>query len=91
MATNQNQYEAPLEAAFEQVKELNERMLATTRKAGNLYLDSYEKAVNRAIELELKVAGYTQQDWLKSLIEAQADFARELTDSYTKVARGLLK
>jgi hypothetical protein len=91
MATNQNQYEAPLEAAFEQVKELNEQMLATTRKAGNLYLDSYEKAVTRAIDVELKIAGLTQQEWLKNLIEAQTDFARELTDSYTTAARSLLK
>jgi hypothetical protein len=91
MATNQNQYEAPLEAAFEQVKELNEQMLATTRKAGNLYLDSYEKAVTSAIDVELKIAGLTQQEWLKNLIEAQTDFARELTDSYTTAARSLLK
>jgi len=33
----------------------------------------------------------TQQQWLKNLIEAQADFARELTESYTSAARGLLK
>jgi hypothetical protein len=81
----------PINAAYEQVKDLNEQFLAASRKAGNLYVDSYEKAVDRAIEFELKVAGLTQQEWLKNVIEAQADVARELADSYTSAARALLK
>ncbi len=81
----------PVEAAFEQVKDFNEQFLAAARKAGTVYVDSYEKAVDRAIELELRFAGLTQQEWLKSLIEAQADFTKELTHSYTTTARSLLK
>ena len=92
MATTQTRNGAPaIDAAFEQVKEQGEQVLAAARKAGNLYVDSYEQAVNRTIELELKVAGLTQQEWLENLIEAQADFARELTDSYATAARSLLK
>jgi hypothetical protein len=56
-----------------------------------VYLDSYDKAVDRAIEFELKFAGMTQQEWLKGLIETQAEFARELASSYTTTARSLLK
>lgn len=81
----------PVEAAFEQVKELNEQFLATARKAGNLYLDSYEKAVDRTVELELKLAGLSRQEWLKSVMEAQADITREITSSYATAARSLLK
>ena len=92
MASTQNKTGTPpMEAAYEQFKDVNEQVLAAGRKAGNLYLDSYEKAVDRAIELELRVAGMTQQEWLKSMIETQADFARELTHSYTSTARSLLK
>jgi hypothetical protein len=92
MSATQTMNGAPkLDAAFEQVKDLNEQFLTAARKASNLYLDSYEKTVDRAIELELKVAGLTQQEWLKNLIEAQADFTRELTSSYTTTARSLLK
>jgi hypothetical protein len=92
MATTQTNNGAPaFDAAFEQFKDLNEQVLAAARKAGNLYLDSYEKAVDRTIELELKVAGLTQQEWLKNLIEARADFAREFAGSYTSAARSLLK
>ena len=79
------------ETAFEQVKDSSEHVWATARKAGNLYLDTYEKAVDRTAEVQLKLAGLTQQEWLKSLIEAQADLTRELANSYTSAARALLK
>jgi len=79
------------DAAFDQYRESGEQVLAVARKAGNLYLDSYEKAVDRTTELQLKFAGLTQQEWLKSLIEAQVDVTRELAGSYTSTARSLLK
>ena len=79
------------DAALDQYRESGEQVLAVARKAGNLYLDSYEKAVDRTTELQLKFAGLTQQEWLKSLIEAQVDVTRELAGSYTSTARSLLK
>jgi deoxyribodipyrimidine photolyase len=79
------------DAAFDQLRESGEQVLTAARKAGNLYLDSYEKAVDRTTELQLKLAGLTQQEWLKSLIEAQVDVTRELTGSYTTTTRSLLK
>jgi hypothetical protein len=92
MATTQTNNGAPtIDAAFEHVKELNGQWLTTARKAGHAYVDSYEKAVDRAIELELEVARLTQQESLKGLIEAQADVARELTGSYITAARSLMK
>ena len=79
------------DAAFEQVRESGEQVWSAARKAGNLYLDSYEKAVDRSTELQLKLANLSQQEWLKSLIEAQVDVTRELAGSYTTTARSLLK
>lgn len=79
------------ETAFEQVKDSSEQVWAAARKAGNLYLDTYEKAVDRTAELQLKLAGMTQQEWLKSLIEAQVDVSKELAGSYTATARSFLK
>jgi Phasin protein len=81
----------PFDAAFEQLKETGEKFAEGARKASNLYLDSYEQAVDHAIELELKLAGLTKQEWLKDVIEAQAELARELTGSYTAAARSFLK
>ena len=79
------------DTAFEQVKDGSEQFAAAARKAGNLYLDSYEKAVDRTAELQLKLAGLSQQEWLKSLIEAQVDVTKELASSYTTTARSFLK
>ncbi len=92
MATTQTKTGGPsIDATFDQVKDLNEQFLTAARKVGNLYLDSYEKAVDRTIEAELKLAGLSQQEWLRNLIEAQADFTREAATSYTTTVRSLLK
>jgi hypothetical protein len=89
--TNTKSTTASFDSAFEQVKDSSEQFLAAARKAGNLYVDSYEKAIERAIELQLKVAGISQQEWLKSLIEAQVDLEREFVQTYTSTARTFLK
>ncbi len=92
MATTQTRNSVPtIDSAFERASEASEQFVAAARKAGNLYLDSYEKAVDRAIDLELKVARSSQQEWLKNIVEAQADFAREVASTYTSTARTLLK
>ena len=92
MSTTQTKHGAPpLDATFDQVKQLNEELLTATRKVGTLCVDSYEKAVDRTIELELKVAGASQQEWLKTLIQAQAGFGREVAGSCTTAARSLLR
>lgn len=92
MATTQTRNGAPnVDAAYEQVKDFNEQWLVAARKAGNFYIDSYEKMVDRTLDIELRAASLTQQEWLKGLIEAQADLTRELTSSYTSAARALLK
>ncbi len=92
MATTQTRNTTQaFDSAFERANEASEQFIAAARKAGHLYLDSYDKAVDRAIDLELKVAGASQQEWLKNIVEAQAGFARELAGSYTSTARTLLK
>ena len=79
------------DTTFEQVKDYNEQFLAAARKAGNLFVDSYEKAIDRTIELELKIAETTQQEWVTNLFEAQTGVTRGLTESYASAARSLLK
>jgi hypothetical protein len=90
-STTRNSAVPPFEGVFEQARDAGEQTFAAIRKAGNLYLDSYEKTVDRAVEAQLKAAGLTQQQWLKSLVEAQGDLTRELTKSYTTAARTILK
>jgi hypothetical protein len=91
MVTTETNEVPSLEKTFEQVKQFNDQVAKAVREASSLYLDSYEKAVDRTIEFELKVADHSQQEWLKNLIQAQADVTREFTHSYTTAARSLLK
>jgi len=91
MAANTSNGGPAIESAFEQWKDSGEQLFSAARKAGTLYLDSYEKAVDRAVDFELKVAEATPQEWLKGLLETQARLTRELTSSYTSTARSLLK
>jgi hypothetical protein len=92
MASTETKNGAPtVDAAFEQVKDLNGQFLGAGHQAGTRYLDAYEKGIEQTIELQLKIAGMTQQEWLTDLIETQADVTRKITSSYTSIARSLLK
>ena len=76
---------------FEQFKDANDQILAAARKAGALYVDSYEQVVDRALDIESRFAATAQPEWLKSLIESHVDLSRELTSAYVNTARGALK
>jgi hypothetical protein len=80
-----------IDTAFEQIAKFNEQFAAAARKTGTLYLEAYEKAVDRAVELENKAADHAQQDWIESAIRAHSDMTKELTAAYTSTARSLLK
>ncbi len=92
MATaTQTKTTEPVEAAFDQLKELGDRFTQAAREAGVLYVEAYEKAVDRATELETKLADATQQEWLEQLIHSHVKFVREISGSYASTARSLLK
>ena len=91
MATTRTNPTPTIDGMFDRAGEAQEQFTGAARKAGNAYLDTYEKAVDRAIELELKLAGSTQQNWIKSIAESQTELARDLTQAYTSTARTLLK
>jgi hypothetical protein len=81
----------PFEPQFEQFKDSGEQILAAARKAGALYIDSYEQAVDRALDIESRFAESAQPEWLKALIESHVDLSRELTGAYVNTARSVLK
>jgi hypothetical protein len=88
MASTETKNQAPsFESAFEQLREQSEQFVTASRKAASLYLDAYEKAVDRTFDLEFKFASLTKQEWLQNVIEAQADIQKEMVASY----RTLLK
>ena len=87
--TTKTQY--PSEAPFEQFKDASEQILTAARKAGALYIDSYEQVVDRALDIESRFAASAEPEWLKALFESHVDLSRELTSAYVNTAHSALK
>ena len=75
----------------ERIRALNERIIDNARKAGNTYLDAYENALSTIVKYQESAAEATPVDWLKRVLEAQANFTREFGDLYASTGREALK
>jgi hypothetical protein len=87
--TTKNPVESP-DAATEQFKELNERLLDAGRRVGNLYVDGYEKTVQGVTAFQKKLGEQSRIEGVQTLVEAQADLTRELAKAQTTAAREIL-
>ena len=81
---------AAFEEAADRVRELNERIIASSKAAGLTTLDAYEKALTTMLEFEQKVAGASQLEWVSALANTHAQFVQDVTATYTKAVRDLL-
>jgi len=82
---------AAFEDAAKRIRELNERIIESSKAAGLTTLDAYEKALNSLVEFEQKVADASQLDWVSALASTYASFVQDVSTAYTKAARDLLK
>lgn len=80
-----------LEEAAERLRALNERIIATSKTSGRAYLEAYEANLKAIAEYQGKLAGSSDVDWVSALLNAQADFTREIARATTAQARELLK
>jgi hypothetical protein len=80
-----------VEESVERIRELNERIVDSSRKAGVAYLDAYERILKSLADFEERVGGASQVEWISALAQAQADFTRDFTRAYTSAARGVLE
>jgi hypothetical protein len=83
--------EQNVEAAADRIRDLNERIIESSKKAGNVYLDIYEKTLNSIADYQEKVGEKSQVDWVTTIANAQASFTRDLAGAYSSAARSLLK
>jgi len=81
----------PKLADFYNVDENVQRWTEATRKAGNDYLDLYDKAVDQIIELEVKTAAATKLPLVSQLVDTHVTLTREVAGVYVTAARDLLK
>jgi hypothetical protein len=76
-----------VEAATERFADLNEKAVASSKKASEVYLASYEKTVVALADTYEKATGATKIEWVASLGSLQADATREITRAYTNSVR----
>jgi hypothetical protein len=76
-----------VEAAAERVAELQEKSLASSKKASEAYLQSYEKAVVALADSYEKATGATKIEWVASIGSLQARATREFARAYTSTVR----
>lgn len=79
------------EDAAERIRELNERIIETARKAGHSYLDVYERSLRAIADFEERVGESSQIDWITNLANVQANFLRDTATAYSETLRGLLR
>jgi hypothetical protein len=79
------------EEATTRIRELNERLIESSKSAGLVALEAYEKSLQSLVDFEEKVASATQLEWVSALASTHAKFISDVSASYTKAAREVLK
>jgi hypothetical protein len=80
----------PYEEAAQRIRALNERLIESSKAAGNTTLDAYEKALKSLVDFEEKVAGASQLEWVSALAQTHAAFVRDVSAAYLRATRELL-
>jgi hypothetical protein len=80
-----------LEDVAERLRELNEGIIAASKKSGRAYLEAYEANLKAIAEYQGKVAAASEVDWMSALLNAQADFTREIATAVAAHNRDLVK
>ena len=83
-------FETGLEDAAERVREVNERIVASAKKAGSVTVDTYDSALHTFADYTEKLGAASPIEWVSTVTQAQADLTRDLASAYTKAARTLL-
>jgi hypothetical protein len=78
------------EDAAQRIRDLNERIIESSKAAGRTTIDAYEKALTSIVDFEQKVAGASQLDWVSALATTYTTFVQDVSSAYTKAARDLL-
>ena len=80
-----------LDEAAERLRELNECIIEASKTSGRAYLEAYEANLRAIAEHQAELAGTSDIDWVSSMLNAQADFTREIAKAAAAQRRDLLK
>ncbi len=80
-----------VDEATQRMRDLNQRLIDSSKSAGLVALDAFEKAMHSVAEFEQQIASATQLDWMSEAAKTRSKFVSEMTSSYTAAVRDLLK
>ena len=83
--------EGNVEQMADRIRELNERIIDSSKQAGEVTISAYAKLLENIAELQENVGKASQVDWITTFATAQANFTRDLAEAYTAAARKLVK
>ncbi len=90
--TTPTAFEMPsIEESAQQMRDLHERIIESSKSATLTALDTFEKALQSVGDLEQKAASATQLDWVSAAATSHAKFMADVSASYTTAVRDLLK
>src|SRR3954463_6616371 len=75
----------------ERIRDLNERILTASKKAGGAYLDAYEKALQSIADYQEQVAKQTDVEWVSTIVDARPRSPRDPPNLYVPRGRDPLK
>jgi hypothetical protein len=88
--TAPNSFGPTIDEAVQRLTDLNDRVLASSKSAGLVSIDAYERLLEAAIGAEKKAAAATQLEWVSTAADAHTAFVGQLGKVYTQAARQLL-
>jgi|SRR5690349_16928143 hypothetical protein len=78
---------AAIEATVTRIRELNERLIESSKNAGRVALDAYENALKSMLDFQAQIADATQLEWVSALATTHAQFIKDVSANYVKAAR----
>ncbi len=80
-----------VEETTQRIRDFNERLVESSKSAGLVALDTFEKALHSFEDFERQTASASQIEWVSAAVTAHTKFISEMSGSYTAAARDLLK
>ncbi|RZL79786.1 MAG: hypothetical protein EOP32_18670 [Rhodococcus sp. (in: high G+C Gram-positive bacteria)] len=72
-------------------KSVGSQFVDAAKKAGNLSLDTYEKALESSLDFHTNLGDASSFEWIGTVTRAQATLVRDVSAAATSAARELLK
>ncbi|MGV0715276.1 hypothetical protein ABQE93_07725 [Mycolicibacterium sp. XJ662] len=80
-----------IEAVAQRVKQTSDRVLELSKQNGMAWLEAYEKMLNGVLKLEEETAKDLGQDWISTLVSAQTEVVREMSEAFLGAVKDRLK